>query len=102
MVSWDSSCNDVVTRSGDRWVHARKWAGVAESAVIECEYLGPSVFWARFRTEKSLARTVRRSPPREAYCVAGREFVEDGLFSRAQFRQLCDDMDGRFRPTPHT
>jgi hypothetical protein len=101
MISWDSSCSDVTIESGQRRIHAVRWAGVTDSAIIECEYLGPSPFWARFRTEKSLLSAVRRSPPRDPYCVADREFVSaDPLFSRAQFRQLCDDLDGRYSPTP--
>jgi hypothetical protein len=102
MISWDSSCSDVTIESGQRRVHAVKWAGVTDSALIECEYLGPSAFWARFRARTSLVRALRRwSPPRDPYCVAGREFVSaDLLFSRAQFRELCDDLDGRFSPTP--
>jgi hypothetical protein len=102
MISWDSSCVDVTIESGQRRVHAVEWAGVTDSAVIECQYLGPSVFWARFRTRTSLVRARRRwSPPRDPYCVPGREFVSaDPLFSHAQFRQLCDDLGGRYSPTP--
>jgi hypothetical protein len=37
MISWDSSCHDVSIESGHRWIYAAKWAGVTDSAVIDCE-----------------------------------------------------------------
>jgi hypothetical protein len=63
--------------------------------LIECEYLGPSVRYARFPSRADMRRDVLASPPADRVCIAGAELLDDGLFDLpSQFAGLCRRLGG--------
>jgi hypothetical protein len=88
-VHWPESCAEVST-SGEitlNWSHATK------RATIDCEYLGPFVAYARFRTQAELRTDLIHDAPWGATCIAGNEVVVDGL-DPGQFDDVCRRLDG--------
>ncbi len=100
LVDWDSSC-DVVVYDSDRYFYADRWRGIENAGVVRCEHLGPSVFYARFRTHGALKHVLRASPPLSLSCVYGDDELAIGLMdTRGEFESLCSDLDGRLRERP--
>jgi hypothetical protein len=88
-VHWPESCADVATRGEItlNWPHATK------RATIDCEYLGPFIAYARFRTQADLRTDLIHDAPWGATCISGNEVVVDGL-DPGQFDDVCRRLDG--------
>lgn len=91
LISWDPSCADV--RIDDAPNVARDWPRAEETASIECEYAGPAVLYARFKTVAVLEDDLLRRPPTSGVCVAGREVVVDYL-DPGDFAPFCRKLHG--------
>src|SRR4051812_43875235 len=80
LVRWPG-CESVTVDHHDREFYAVAWRGISEAAVLQCNMLGPTVFYARFNDRHLLDRALAAAPPTDSYCVSGNEFTGDGLFS---------------------
>lgn len=90
MIAWPDDCADVATTD----VMA-DWPHATVEVVIECEYLGPSLRYARFPSRADMRRDLLAAPPADRVCVADAEIVDDGLFDLpGQFAALCHRLGG--------
>jgi hypothetical protein len=95
LVNWPQGCADVKIDRAAQPPYLSRWHGVVDHDLIECQVMGPAVFYARFADVTALRRSLAAARPPDAVCRYGAQLVVDGLDSRAEFARLCQRLHGR-------
>jgi hypothetical protein len=88
-VDWPTDCAEIATSYGTRY----DCPLAEEVAVVECDYLGPGIVYARFPSQAALRENLLRDPPLGATCVMDHEVVVDVL-DPGQFPKVCRKLGG--------